>query len=147
MAPPSYSVPAYPVQPGAKVPKSDFVTIHSMPVKSLITSPQSGETLTAGTRSVRLRGHAWAGDRTVKQVDVTHDFGKTWTPMTLHDLPNPYSWATWEGDVTLPTHGYYEVWARATDDSGDQQPFSVDWNPKGYLNNAMHRIAVFVPAA
>ena len=41
--------------------------------------------------------------------------------------------------------GYYEVWARATDDQGIMQPMVVPgWNPKGYLNNAMHRIAVKV---
>ncbi len=48
MAPPSYSVPSFPVQPGADVADSDFETFHSMPVKSLITSPRSGETLAAG---------------------------------------------------------------------------------------------------
>ena len=28
------------------------------------------------------------------------------------------------------------------DDKGNMQPFAVAWNPKGYINNAMHRIAV-----
>ncbi|MEE4190334.1 MAG: hypothetical protein V2I66_02080, partial [Halieaceae bacterium] len=41
--------------------------------------------------------------------------------------------------------GYYEVWARATDSSGVAQPMVVPgWNPRGYLNNATHRIAVKV---
>jgi hypothetical protein len=40
--------------------------------------------------------------------------------------------------------GYYEVWARATSDKGVSQPFAVAWNPKGYLNNAMHRISLVV---
>ena len=147
MAPPSYSVPAYPVQPGTEVPDSDFVTIESMIVKSLITSPRSGTTLGAGQRTLRLRGHAWAGDNTVTRVELSNDFGASWSEATLSELPNPYSWATWQGDVAFPTHGYYEVWARATDDSGAVQPFAVPWNPKGYMNNAMHRVAVMVPAA
>lgn len=147
MAPPSYSVPAYPVQPGAKVEDSDFETFHSMPVKSLITSPQSGQTLQPGQTSLSLRGHAWAGDDTVTRVELSNDFGNSWTEASLQPLMNPYSWATWEGEVQFPSHGYYEIWARATDDKGRVQPFSVTWNPKGYLNNAMHRIAVMVPQA
>ena len=35
--------------------------------------------------------------------------------------------------------------ARATDDQGRSQPMVLPgWNPKGYLNNACHRIAVQV---
>lgn len=45
--------------------------------------------------------------------------------------------------MKLPTKGYYEVWARATDEKGFQQPMLVPgWNPEGYCNNAMHRIAL-----
>ena len=46
-------------------------------------------------------------------------------------------------EVKLPEEGYYEVWARATDSNGTAQPMLLPgWNPKGYLNNASHRIAV-----
>ena len=147
MAPPSYSVPAFPVQPGAEVADEDFVTMGSMPVKSMITSPRSGETLSPGQSTLRLRGHAWAGDSAVTKVELSNDFGNSWSEAPLAPLMNPFSWATWEGDVSFPTHGYYEIWARATDDQGRVQPFSVSWNPKGYLNNAMHRIAVLIPQA
>ena len=45
--------------------------------------------------------------------------------------------------MTFPVKGYYEVWARATDDAGVMQPPVVPgWNPRGYLNNSQHRIAV-----
>ena len=44
--------------------------------------------------------------------------------------------------VAFPQAGYYEVWARATDDQGRAQPFAINWNGKGYLNNTMHRIAL-----
>ena len=46
--------------------------------------------------------------------------------------------------LEFPRKGYYEVWARATDDNGVSQPFAVAWNPKGYLNNSMHRVSVRV---
>ncbi|MBB4265159.1 sulfite oxidase [Roseospira visakhapatnamensis] len=146
MTAPSYSVPYHSVQPGAEVAKADFKIIESMPVKSLITYPRSGMTLPEGHRALRLRGHAWSGDDTVTAVDVSHDFGATWTRATLSAPPNPYSWQRWEAELSFPTRGYYEIWARATNGRGRQQPFIPPWNPKGYLNNAMHRIAVMVAA-
>ena len=48
-------------------------------------------------------------------------------------------------EVQFPQTGYYEIWARATDSAGRAQPMVLPgWNPKGYLNNACHRIAVLV---
>lgn len=142
----SYRVPSYPVAPGEKVPKNAFQIIEEMPVKSLITTPASGVTLPRGTRSLAVRGHAWSGDQAIRQVDVSVDFGASWTNANLDAAPNSHSWQTWSAAVLLPSHGYYEVWARATDTLGRMQPFALAWNPKGYLNNAMHRIAVRVAA-
>lgn len=142
----SYRVPGYMVAPGTDVPEEDFEIIHSMPVKSLITAPPSGIELPADTRALTVRGHAWAGDNFVSRLDVTADFGESWVQAHLEPPPNPYSWQSWSAEIPVPGRGYYEVWARATDSEGNQQPFAVNWNPKGYLNNAMHRIAVTVPA-
>ncbi|MFZ9962349.1 MAG: hypothetical protein ACO3FP_03265, partial [Burkholderiales bacterium] len=86
----------------------------------------------------------WAGDRSVSRVDITIDFGRTWVRAELNAPANPFAWQTFSTQVFFPERGYYEVWARATDDTGVQQPFSIAWNPKGYLNNMMHRIAVYV---
>ena len=61
-------------------------------------------------------------------------------------MPNPYAWQRWRAQIELPQAGYYEVWARATDDQGAMQPFAIAWNPKGYLNNSLHRIALRVTA-
>ncbi len=142
----SYRVPAYPVAPGEEVPKDDFRIIEVMPVKSLITHPATGATLAAGTTSVSVRGQAWAGDHEVRAVHVSADFGATWQPTELRAPPNTHSWQRWQARVPLPSHGYYEIWARATDSRGRMQPFAVAWNPKGYLNNAMHRISLQVAA-
>ena len=140
----SYRVPYYNVAAGTKVDKKDFKIIESMPVKSLITSPETGHS--ANGRSLRVRGHAWAGDRKVSAMHVSIDFGATWIPAQLMDPPNPYSWQTWSADIAFPEKGYYEIWARATDSAGLMQPFAINWNPKGYLNNSMHRIGVQIPA-
>lgn len=138
----SYRVPRYPVAPGTRVPSKDFEIIEAMPVKSLITSPQTG--VTDGPRDFEVRGHAWAGDTTVSAVNISFDFGATWQRASLDAPTNKGAWQRWRAAVNLPDAGYYEVWARATDAEGRAQPFAIDWNPKGYLNNSFHRIAVTV---
>ena len=138
----SYRLPRHPVAPGAEVPADDFVIMESMSVKSVITSPQTG--IQVKGRRLAVRGHAWAGDRAVSAVHLSTDFGATWVKAGLQKAPNRYSWQTWSADLGFPTEGYYEVWARATDDRGVMQPFTVAWNPHGYGGNAMHRIAVTV---
>ena len=137
----AYRVPNHPVAPGEKVEKKDFDIIERMPVKSLITSPETGRTT---GKTVEIRGHTWSGDRKVERVDISIDFGTSWQTVSLDGPVNDGAWQNWRGSVDFPIPGYYEVWARATDDAGDQQPFAIAWNPKGYLNNTMHRIAVTI---
>ncbi|MGV7222411.1 MAG: sulfite oxidase [Nitrospinales bacterium] len=140
----AYRVPKYNVPPGAHVPKDDMVIIESMPVKSLITFPKTRLKIAMG-KSLTIRGHAWAGDQTVKDMHVSYDFGATWIKAPVQAPVNLYAWQRWETKLNLPQKGYYEIWARATDSNGEMQPMVVPgWNPKGYLNNAMHRIAVTV---
>jgi len=144
MEAPSYCVPKYPVEPGAKVPHEDFKIIESMPVKSLITYPKSGAMIKEGEK-LEIRGHAWAGDLEVAKVEYSIDFGATWHTTTLNPPPNRLAWQRFKATVNFPQKGYYEVWAKATDSHGVSQPMVVPgWNPKGYLNNATHRIAVKV---
>ncbi|MCX6213883.1 sulfite oxidase [Spirosoma sp.] len=140
----SYRVPIHPVVPGVDPPDSDFKIIESMPVKSVITFPQTGLETPMG-KPLALRGHAWAGDRVVKELYVSIDFGETWQKADLKAPKNRLAWQQWSAEVNFPIQGYYEVWARATDDKGVSQPMVMpQWNPEGYLNNACHRIAVKV---
>jgi len=138
----SYRVPGYPVSPGEKVDKSDFVIIERMPVKSLITYPQTG--VETSETSLEVRGHAWAGDRSVSEVHVSRDFGASWQKAKLSSPTNKAAWQRFKATVSFPKKGYYEVWAKAIDSDGVSQPFAIDWNPKGYLNNSYHRVAVRV---
>ncbi|MBN2700853.1 MAG: sulfite oxidase [Methylohalobius sp. ZOD2] len=140
----SYRVPCHPVEPDAKVADEDMCIIESMPVKSLITYPRTGAMLKQG-QSLPVRGHAWAGDLKVEKVEISIDFGVHWRPCNLEAPKNRLAWQHWQTRVDFPGPGYYEVWARATDSEGNAQPMVVPgWNPKGYLNNACHRIAVKV---
>ena len=116
--------------------------IEAMPVKSLITRPETGYRI-KHWEMLRIGGHAWAGDHVVTKVDISIDFGATWRRTSLERPPNRGSWQNWSLALKLPGPGYYEVWARATDDQGIAQPMLVPgWNPRGYLNNSLHRIAV-----
>ena len=136
----SYRVPEYKVAPGQKVPVEDFKIIEAMPVKSLITYPKTMADISEN--EFEVRGQAWAGDTTISSVDISYDFGATWQKAELQEPTNPHAWQRWSAKVNLPQKGYYEIWARATDANNISQPFAIDWNPKGYLNNSLHRIAV-----
>ncbi len=140
----SYRVPAYPVQPGAKVPDEDMKIIESMPIKSVITYPRTGATLEKG-QALAVRGHAWAGDLSVKEMMVSMDYGATWQACALKAPKNRLAWQQWSANLKFPGKGYYEIWAKATDSEGTSQTMVMSpWNPKGYINNSCHRIAVKV---
>ncbi len=141
----SYRVAIKPMVPGDKPDEKNFRDLESMPVRSIITSPANGTKLAAGSKEVKLRGAAWAGDFTVKQVDVSIDFGATWTRAKVESPKNKYDWQRWTATVTLPSDGYYEIWTRGTDSNGKMQPHLAGfWNPQGYGGNPMHRVAVLV---
>nr|MDQ2695204.1 sulfite oxidase [Pseudomonadota bacterium] len=106
----SYRLPCHPVAPGAEVAEEAMCIIESMPVKSLITHPQSGTAHRLGDK-LRVRGHAWAGDLAVKELYVSIDFGATWRQATLQEPANRLAWQHWSADVEFPEPGYYEVWA------------------------------------
>lgn len=140
----SYRVPCEPVAPGTAVDAAAMCIIHSMPVKSLITSHRSGVKLPAG-QPLTMGGQAWAGDLAVTRMQTSIDFGQTWQAAELARPVNRLAWQQWQASIAFPKPGYYEVWARAEDELARTQPMLVPgWNPKGYLNNACHRIAVNV---
>tara|TARA_R110002050_G_scaffold835_4_gene5804 strand:- start:2209 stop:2553 length:345 start_codon:yes stop_codon:yes gene_type:complete len=113
-------------------------------VKSLITYPKSGAMIPKG-KKLNIRGHAWAGELEISKVSYSIDFGATWSECLLEKPANRLAWQHFKASIGFPKSGYYEVWARATDANGVSQPMLLPgWNPKGYLNNACHRIAVKV---
>ena len=142
----AYRVPCKPVAPGTKVANEDMCIIERMPVKSLITYPKTGATIRL-SRSLPIRGKAWTSAQHIQSVDYSIDFGKTWQTCNVDQGANKFAWQKFAGEIKFPETGYYEVWARATDADGDTQPILLPgWNPKGYLNNACHRIAIKVVA-
>ena len=140
----SYRVPRYPVAPGTEVAKEDMRIIESMPVKSLITYPRTGLIINKA-KAITVRGHAWAGDFEVAAMHLSINYGATWQECDLKSPINRFAWQHFQTEILPNGKGYYEVWARATDSKGVMQPVVLPgWNPKGYLNNACHRIALKV---
>ena len=118
--------------------------IESMPVKSIITYPKTGAVIKKG-QLLNLRGHAWAGELEVSKVTFSIDFGATWKSCQLETAINRLAWQHFSTTIKFPGIGYYEIWVKAFDNENNSQPMIVPgWNPKGYLNNACHRIAVKV---
>jgi sulfite oxidase len=140
----AYRIPCDAVEPGEKVADEDMCIIESMPVKSLITFPKTGGVISL-SEQLPIRGHAWAGDQIVSKVEYSIDFGATWKSCEMANPVNRHAWQQFNAIISFPKVGYYEVWAKATDDQGISQPMILPgWNPKGYLNNACHRIAIKV---
>ncbi len=143
----SYRVPKKPIVPGSKGDEKDTAILEAMPVRSVISFPADGARLPAGTRKLELRGNAWAGDSDIKSVEVTIDGGRTWKAATVNPPRNKFAWQRFTAAVDVPSAGYYEVWARATDSKGATQPFvATNWNPQGYGANPISRIRVLVEA-
>src|SRR6187397_2326345 len=105
----SYRTPIKPMIPGDKGDPNNFRILESMPVRSIITNPANGAKFAAGTKELKLRGASWAGDLTVKQVDVSIDFGASWQKATLEKPKNRYDWQRWTTTVKLPSDGYFET--------------------------------------
>jgi DMSO/TMAO reductase YedYZ molybdopterin-dependent catalytic subunit len=139
----SYRLAKTPIVPGSKGDEKDTVILEAMPVRAVISFPADGAKLSS--KKLDLRGHAWAGENEVKTVDISTDYGVTWKPAKVDAPPNKYAWQRFTASVDLPSAGYYEVWAKATDAKGVTQPFVAgNWNPQGYGGNPINRIRVLV---
>ncbi|WP_018233010.1 sulfite oxidase [Thioalkalivibrio thiocyanodenitrificans] len=141
----SYRMPRYPVRPGDRPPEEDMVVATSWVVKSLITGPAEDSEFKVG-ETIKVTGHAWAGENDVKEMWVSTDFGLNWNKAKLGSPHNKYSWQQWETDLKFDGKGYYEIWARAVDDEGNTQPIIEGWNPRGYLGHKVHRVPVVIQA-
>lgn len=112
-------------------------------VSAVICTPGDGDSLPAGSQSIR--GYAIAGgNRRVERVDISTDGGRTWaTAEIVNEDRDPWAWAFWEARIELP-HGESRIVVRAFDSAANTQPEDPRtlWNFKGYMNNAWHGITV-----
>jgi len=138
----AYRYPVRTIAPGTAVDPADLKPVETIRVKSVIAGPLDNSASSSGP--VRIHGVAWAGESPVVRVDVSTDSGRTWRAATLGRDRARYAWRLWESTWTPPGPGSYVLMARATDAAGMTQPIAGDWNPSGYLWNAVQQVRVQV---
>ena len=144
MDPWHYRVPPVPMMHGDKFDPTTFVDLEAMPLRSIITSPANGSHAVCNT-PLRVRGAAWAGDQTVRLVEISGDKGASWQRAELSPLKNPYDWTRFSATVSFAARGPHEIWSRATDSTDNVQPdIAHGWNPHGYGANPIHKIKIVV---
>ena len=114
--------------------------IREMPVKSVVSVPVEGARLRAGRQTVA--GYAWSGHGAIARVEVSVDGGSTWADAALTGA-GPRSWVRFEHRWDAGP-GEARLRARATDERGQLQPETAEWNAKGYQMNAIHEVVVTV---
>lgn len=135
-----YRMPRHPLRPGEPIDPSQFDVITDMPVRSVITFPRDGFTLSSA-HPLAVRGYAWSGHIPVASVEISIDGGKSWHAANLAPQGERFAWRKFEFNLPPSLRGPIEIAARATDIKGNQQPLdSAPWNPRGYCNNAVHRV-------
>jgi len=125
------------VEPGT-APKAT-IPINRFTVRSFITNVTDGAKVRAG--KTNLKGIAFDGGKGIKEVAVSTDGGKTWTPAKLGKDLGKYSFREWKLPVTLAA-GAHDLKVRATSNGGQTQPLEPLWNPAGYLRNVVETVRV-----
>ncbi len=116
-----------------------------MRVKSMITAPVEGETVSAG--SITVRGWAWSGDGGITRVELAVGGGDAWQDATLGTPDGPHAWTPWQATCVVDHPGRLVLRSRATDSSGATQPDVSPWNRLGYGNNAVRPVMMHVSAS
>jgi DMSO/TMAO reductase YedYZ molybdopterin-dependent catalytic subunit len=124
-------------------PRSGTV-VTRISLKSIVTQPLAGETLKKGP--IAILGAAYGGERTVANIEVSVDGGRTWAPGEFIGPHEPFSWRQWQFPWNPAKEGAYCLMARATDSEGNRQPMKASWNVLGYGNNGVeeHGVTVWV---
>ena len=120
-----------------------MVPINRMVPRSFITSQGTGARLKAHTPA-KLRGLAMGGDCGVAKVEVSGDGGQTWRDAKLGKDEGPYSFRQWTAQVPTGAPGEALLAVRCTNTKGETQPDMPNWNPSGFMRNAVERLPVTV---
>ena len=119
---------------------SEPLPLTSMKIKSLFSKPRHGEICNYGEN--KITGLAWSGTGKVERVEISDDFGKTWSVAQLSDLSHEYTWQQWTFKWEANKKGHNTLMVRAGDDKGNIQPLDNIWNRLGYAVNGVQRVCV-----
>ena len=138
---PGYRFPNQPVKPGDTVKPEDTHVLTGLNVKSVISAPSDGAQVKAG--KVVVHGAAWAGEADIVKVEVSTDMGTTWSAARIGHEHAHYAWRMWSYDWKAKP-GDYTVLSRAIDSQGRTQLDTPQWNPGGYMYNAVDQVKIRV---
>jgi sulfite oxidase len=141
---PGYRWPDKLGKPGEPVNPDETHPLTSLAVKSLIASPLEGSIIKL--RENEIRGVAWAGEADIVRVEVSTDSGRTWQAARLGKQQERYAWRLWSLPWKPARAGQFVIMSRATDNGGRSQPAKAEWNPSGYLYNAIDQVKIHVQA-
>lgn len=119
-----------------------MVPINKMVPRSFITNLTAGAVLKSGTTTL-VRGIAFGGSTGVKSVGISLDGGATWLPATLGHDEGKYSFRQWQGEIA-PALGAASIKVRCTNTDDVAQPDQMNWNPGGFMHNAIETLRVTV---
>jgi sulfite oxidase len=136
-----YRLPTVPVLPGGDFDPADFAVITDIPIKAMITHP-AADFVAQENSQVEIRGFAWSGHDPLASVAVSINGGFSWVRAELDALPDRFAWRRFCAVAEFEEAGPVELIARAMALSGRSQPLeNPPWNPRGYCNNTVHRVA------
>jgi sulfite oxidase len=139
---PGYRMPNHPLKPGDPLNLDDSHAVTALNVKSVIAGP--ADDWTSKPQLIHIHGAAWAGEADIVKVEISTDSGATWQTAKLGHDHAKYAWRLWSHSWKAPKAGDYTILSRATDGQGRTQPETAEWNPSGYLYNALDQVKIHV---
>ena len=133
-----YRMPKNSVKPGENWDSATGVPITTIRVQSYILHPRDHEKVVLGP--FKVTGKTFSGSGKISKVEISIDQGKHWFLAKLEAPRVEGGWQEFEAWVDLKKTGKVVVMSRATDTAGNVQPFIADWNPSGYLWNAVDKV-------
>jgi sulfite dehydrogenase len=127
------------VAPGTAAAKTR--PISTLPTRSFITSVVNGDSL---KRKADLKGIAFDGGAGVRKVEVSIDGGTQWLDAKLGSDLGRFSFREWTLPVTFAKSGAATLMVRATNQNGEVQPMTADWNPAGYRRRVVESTSVTI---
>lgn len=138
----AYQIPKAPlgnIAPGTK----DFAKepINKMVPRSFITNLIDGQSVAAG-QPIAVSGIAMGGGTGVAKVDISTDDGRSWKPAKLGKDEGKHSFRRFDAQIDGAPGGELVVLTRCTDSDGVVQPAEAVWNPSGYMQSRIERLAL-----
>ncbi|MBI3525342.1 MAG: molybdopterin-dependent oxidoreductase [Betaproteobacteria bacterium] len=145
---PAYRVPKGMFPTGERFTSQEKENVPTTPiteivVNSLITNIKDGQRFHRGAPVV-VKGLAWDAGYGINLVEVSIDEGKTWQAATLGADQGRFSFRSWQFSFKPTQSGKHVVMAKASNRQGATQTFELIFNPAGYHNNVVQRIAIQV---